>query len=68
MTCNNNETLQRTQKQDSSKDMLMSQYVRKFRSKTTTGIQSGPDALNESSVALTVLTILGLAELKIHSV
>ena len=46
MACTNNETLQRTQKQDSTKDILMHQYVRQLRSKTTTGIQSGPDALN----------------------
>ena len=51
-------------KNKNPEDILMSQYVRNFSSKTTTGIQSKPDASDESSTALTLLTMLGVEELK----
>ena len=66
-----NETFQQSGKQDlfrhilkSSASMYESSGSQFFR--TTTGIQWGPDAFDESRFAMTFLTILGV--LKYHAV
>ena len=67
-TVNTDETFQKSGKQDSfrhimksSGSMYESSGLLFFR--TTTGIQSGPDAFDESRFVMTFLTILGVTEI-----
>ena len=54
-----NKTLSDTLKSSASmNESLGSQFFR-----TTTGLQSGPDTLDESSFIMTVLTVLGVIEI-----
>ena len=63
-----NETFQQSGKQDSFRHILKSSASMYESSgsqffRTTTGIQSGPDAFDKSRFIMTFLTILGVTEI-----